>query len=155
MSTCRAGSLPPAAHTINLAGEPLTRAVVDQLYAQPGVAQVLNLYGPTEATTYVTAAIWRATTRARRASAGPSPGRECSALDCGGQPVPIGVVGELMIGGTQVARGYLGRAAWTAAQFVPDPFSVVPGRRLYRTGDLARWRPDGQLEFLGRIWTSR
>ncbi|HYR12414.1 MAG TPA: amino acid adenylation domain-containing protein, partial [Longimicrobium sp.] len=70
--------------------------------------------------------------------------------DTFGSPQPAGVPGELLIGGTGVARGYLGRAAMTAERFVPDPFSGRPGARLYRTGDRARWRADGTLEYLGR-----
>ncbi len=76
---------------------------------------------------------------------------ELFVLDDRREPVPIGVPGELCIGGDGLARGYLGRPDLTRASFVPHPFSAEPGARLYRTGDLARYRPDGTLEFLGRI----
>ena len=71
-------------------------------------------------------------------------------LDRHGAPVPIGVEGELYIGGAGVARGYLNRAELTAQRFVPDPFSAAPGARMYRSGDLGRWRADGNIEYLGR-----
>jgi acyl carrier protein len=72
-------------------------------------------------------------------------------LDRHGIPVPLGAPGEIHVGGAGLARGYLARPGLSAARFVPDPFSGQPGERLYRTGDLARQRPDGSLEFAGRI----
>jgi amino acid adenylation domain-containing protein len=72
-------------------------------------------------------------------------------LDRNLQPVPVGVLGQLYIGGAGLARGYLGHPEWTAERFIPDPFSAVPGARLYKTGDRARYSPDGYIEFFGRI----
>jgi len=79
------------------------------------------------------------------------PGQRLYVLDRLGEPVPVGVRGELFIGGSGVRRGYWNRPALTADRFVPDPFGPVPGGRLCRTGDAARWLPTGDLEFLGRL----
>src|SRR5207302_748317 len=81
----------------------------------------------------------------------PIPGTRAYVLDPRGNEVPVGVVGELYLGGAGVALGYLDRPALTAERFIPDPFSDRPGARLYRTGDRARRRPDGALECLGRL----
>ncbi|MDG5803805.1 amino acid adenylation domain-containing protein [Streptomyces ossamyceticus] len=113
-------------------------------------ARLLNLYGPCEAAIDVTH--WECP----RDAAGQVPiGRpvlntRAYVLDADGRPAPIGVPGELHLGGRQIGRGYRGRPALTAERFVPDPYSGAPGARLYRTGDVCRWRPDGCLEYLGR-----
>jgi acyl carrier protein len=80
----------------------------------------------------------------------PVPNNRLYLLDSNQQPVPIGIPGELCVGGIQVARGYLNRPELTAEKFMPDPFSAVAGARLYRTGDLARYLPGGAIEYLGR-----
>ncbi|MFC4045847.1 amino acid adenylation domain-containing protein [Dactylosporangium siamense] len=104
---------------------------------------VTNLYGPTEVTVWATAA---AVGSDRPTIGGPLPGTTALVLDAALRPVPPGVAGELYLGGAQVTRGYLGRAALTAGRFV----AAAGGARLYRTGDLVRRLPDGSLEFLGR-----
>ncbi|HKP12625.1 MAG TPA: amino acid adenylation domain-containing protein, partial [Blastocatellia bacterium] len=109
-----------------------------------------NMYGPTETT------IWSAVERLREAERGVTIGRPIAntqiyILDKQLRPAPVGVPGELYIGGSGVGRGYLGRYELTSDRFVPDPFSRVPGMRLYRTGDLARYLTDGSIEYLDRI----
>ncbi len=137
--------------TVNLAGEPLPRALADRLYATGTVERVWNLYGPSEDTTYSTFA------RVPRAgSAAPAIGRPLTAtrtyvLAQGGEVQPVGVPGELYLGGAGLARGYLHRPDLTAERFLPDPFAPEPGARLYRTGDRVRWTAGGELEFLGRL----
>jgi amino acid adenylation domain-containing protein len=116
----------------------------------PGTALHIT-YGPSEAATAMTAMHCgpeqaRATVPIGR----PTANSRVYLLDAAGGPVPVGVTGELFIGGDSVCRGYLERPALTAERFVPDPFGTEPGARLYRTGDLGRWLPDGMMEFLGR-----
>jgi amino acid adenylation domain-containing protein len=111
---------------------------------------VWNVYGPTETT------IWSALARVKDTEGKvvlgkPIGNTSAYVLDSGGRVVPLGVAGELHLGGKGLARGYLNRPALTAEKFVPDPYSNRPGARLYRTGDLARYLSDGSLEFLGRI----
>jgi amino acid adenylation domain-containing protein len=116
----------------------------------PG-SQLHNLYGPTEAAIDVTA--WscpRGFDGTVVPIGRPIANTRIYLLDGHGQPVPLGAVGEIYIGGVGVARGYLNRAEMTAERFVPDPFSEREGERLYKTGDLARYLPDGSIEFLGR-----
>ncbi len=143
-----ADALPASVRAVNLAGEPLRPQLVERLYER-GVARVFDLYGPSEDTTYSTCAL--------RVPGGPATiGRPIAdtrlyLVDAALRPVALGAAGELVLGGAGLARGYLRRPELTAERFVPDPFAGEPGARLYRTGDLARHRPDGQVEFLGRL----
>ncbi len=115
-------------------------------------AEVRVMYGPTEATILCAAQLVRGEEAGGRHLIGrPIGNAPLYVLDPAGRPAPVGVPGELCIGGVGVARDYLGRPELTAAQFVPDPFGAAPGARLYRTGDRARWGADGILEFLGRV----
>lgn len=122
------------------------------LRLQPG-SSLANLYGPTEAAIDVSAWHCRAQDLAGAARVpigAPIANTRLYVLDDAMRSAGIAVPGELYIGGAQVALGYLGRPRLTAERFVPDPFGP-PGARLYRTGDRARWRPDGTIEFLGRL----
>ncbi|MBI1853019.1 MAG: amino acid adenylation domain-containing protein, partial [Planctomycetes bacterium] len=112
--------------------------------------RLLNVYAPTETTIYTTIHRHPEGLRASPAIGRPIRNARLYLLDPMGQPVPVGVAGEIHVAGIGVARGYLDRPDVTAVAFVPDPFSREPGARLYRTGDLARFRPDGTLEFVGR-----
>ena len=143
------GGIPAGVRVVNLAGEPLTMNLADRIYGVPTIRKVYDLYGPSEDTVYTTF-------KMRSPGEAPSIGRPIAntriyILDGHLQPTPIGVPGELHIGGAGLARGYLNRPELTAEKFIPDPFSDVPGARLYKTGDLARYRPDGNIEFLGRM----
>jgi amino acid adenylation domain-containing protein len=133
-------------------GDVLAPDAVRAALAARGGKPVVNGYGPTENTTFTSCHVMHdasdvgATTPIGR----PVQHSTVYVLDGELRPVPVGAVGELYTGGDGVARGYLNRPALTAVKFVPDPFGP-PGVRLYRTGDRARWRPDGTLEFLGRL----
>ncbi len=133
-----------------LGGEALPAPLAQQLAAVVE-GEILNMYGPTETT------VWSSTFPVAQQPSGagtvpigrPIANTQLYLVDRHLQPVPIGVAGELLIGGDGVARGYLNRPELTAEKFIPSPFR--PGARLYRTGDLARHRPEGGIEFLGRI----
>jgi amino acid adenylation domain-containing protein len=147
----RQGAVPDSVRTVNLAGEALSRELADRIHELPQVRRLLNLYGPSEDTTYSTFAEVSQGERRAPSIGRPISGTRAVVVDRGLRPVPIGVPGELCLGGAGLARGYLGRPAATAERWIPDPFSKEAGARLYRTGDLARFRADGELEFLGRI----
>ncbi|KGC82319.1 D-alanine--poly(phosphoribitol) ligase, subunit 1 [Burkholderia pseudomallei] len=133
-------------------GEALEPRTLASWYARHGErTQLVNMYGITETTVHVTYCALRAED-AMRLGASPIgvriPDLQLYVLDDRREPVPMGVTGELYVGGAGVARGYLNRPELTRERFIDDPF--VAGGRLYRTGDLARWRTDGRLEYLGR-----
>ena len=135
--------------TLMLGGERLPASLA-RLIKESLPCKLLNMYGPTETT------IWSSTSEVSEAESVISIGKpivntEFYVLDDFHlQPVPIGITGELCIGGHGVARGYIDRADLTAEKFITDPFADRPGSRLYRTGDLARYLPDGKVELLGR-----
>jgi amino acid adenylation domain-containing protein len=128
-------------------GEAVSRSLADNILERVG--ELWNMYGPTETT------IWSTVDKVERNGAPISIGRpiantQIHILDAAGEIAPIGVTGEICIGGSGVASGYHNRPALTAERFAPDPHSNVAGARLYRTGDLGRWGADGKLYHLGR-----
>ncbi len=134
-------------------GEAANPVCVREVLRASPPRRLLHVYGPTETTTFAT---WL---EVREVPAGattvpigrPLANTTLYVLDTQGQPVPVGVPGELHIGGDGVARGYLRRPELEAARFIADPFAGEAGARLYKTGDRVRWLPDGTLEFLGRL----
>ena len=148
LSILPAEGLPPL-RTLVSAGEACSPDIVARWSSG---RRFFNAYGPTEATVGPTWYLVRDTSeRATNVPIGrPIANTQVYLLDPYLQPVPIGVAGELHIGGVGLARGYLNRSELTAERFIPDPFSDEPGARLYKTGDLARYRPDGNIDFLGR-----
>lgn len=148
-------SAPPGAlttiETVVVAGESCSPALISRHYSTIPDTRLVNEYGPTEGTVWATASVL-----SRERAAGPVPIGSAVGhvtvhlVDNQLRPVRPGEVGEIFVGGTGVARGYLGQPALTSQRFVADPFATEPGRRLYRTGDLARLLPDNSLEFLSR-----
>jgi amino acid adenylation domain-containing protein len=127
-----------------LGGEALEAPVLRRVLERGAPGRLLNAYGPTESTTYAT---WFRVDRVEPGASTVPIGRPVSntrayVLDAALRPLPLGVPGELYLGGDGVARGYLGRPALTAERFLPDPFAGVPGARMYRTGDRVRWRAE-------------
>jgi amino acid adenylation domain-containing protein len=144
----QAGWRPGPDFTALCGGEELPRDLAQQLLAS-GV-RLWNMYGPTETT------VWSALQRVEAADGAIPIGRPIAntsivLLDRHGQPVPVGVPGELHIGGLGLARGYRNRPDLTAEKLIANPFESVPGARLYKTGDLARYRADGTIELIGRL----
>ncbi|MER7583150.1 amino acid adenylation domain-containing protein [Kitasatospora sp. NPDC097691] len=136
----------PAGLVVLCGGERLPTELARRLAADG--ARVLDLYGPTETTVWTTVTRLRADGTPEQWS--PVPGTVLHVLDGGLEPVPVGVPGEICLGGAGLARGYLNRPGVTAQAFVPDPHGREPGARLYRTGDLGRRHHDGRVELLGR-----
>ncbi|GIV97573.1 MAG: hypothetical protein KatS3mg057_2230 [Herpetosiphonaceae bacterium] len=131
-------------------GEALSAALSQRVGERLPQVALHNLYGPTEAAVDVTA--WPCASDGRSVPIGrPIANTQIYLLDRRLRPVPIGVPGELYIGGVQLARGYWNRPELTAERFIPDPFSAQAGARLYKTGDLARYLADGAIEYLGRL----
>jgi nonribosomal peptide synthetase DhbF len=141
-----AGDL-PSGLTLVVAGERVPGSLVRDWSAG---RRMVNLYGPTEGSVITSWAGPLAGTTAPPIGS-PRPGIGLYVLDAWLRPVPPGVPGELYLAGDGVARGYANRPALTAERFVADPFTATRGARMYRTGDLVSWRPDGQLDFVGRV----
>ena len=132
----------PTLRTLLIGGDRLRQFNREQSFA------VINNYGPTEATVVATSG--RVEVGAALHIGKPVANASVYLLNEQQRPVPMGVMGELYVGGAGVARGYLNRADLTAERFLRDPFSTAPNARMYRTGDLARWRDDGSIDYLGR-----
>ncbi|HET7862941.1 MAG TPA: amino acid adenylation domain-containing protein, partial [Burkholderiaceae bacterium] len=143
--------LPSSLRQVMIGGEAVSRHAVAAWFARPGPRpRVFNAYGPTEATVNASIHEMTGASADERSIGTPVANGRIYVLDPLGQPVPVGVAGEIHIGGVGVARGYLNRPELTAERFVADPFAGTPDARMYRTGDRGRWCIDGQLDYLGR-----
>lgn len=146
---------PMSLRLIVFAGEALDLQSLKPWFGRHGDQKptLVNMYGITETTVHSTYRPVKVqdTERARSTIGVPIPDLQIHLLDTHGQQVPIGVAGEIHVGGPGVTRGYLNRPELTEARFLPDPFSADPAARIYRSGDLARYLPDGDIEYLGRI----
>lgn len=148
----------PPMRLYSFGGEGLAQSTFDLLSRALKARTLINGYGPTE--TIMTPMVWKVAAGTRfegvYAPLGRAVGdRRAYVLDTDMMPCPQGVVGEIYLGGTGIARGYVGKPDITADRFIPDPFGPLldgtAGARLYRTGDLGRWREDGTIEFVGRV----
>jgi amino acid adenylation domain-containing protein len=153
MSYAEPGQVLPRKRLV-LGGESCPRELVGRVRALAPDCEIINHYGPTETTVGV---LTSAVTDGKQDRDSPAPplgrpleGTRAYIVDAHMRPTPIGLAGELHIGGAGVGRGYLNRPGLTAERFTPDPFGGRPGARLYRTGDVARHLPGGEVEFLGR-----
>lgn len=141
---------PSALRAVVCSGEALPKDL-EGVFFQKMTSQLYNLYGPTEAAIDVTYWLCRENDDKQTVPIGfPIDNTQIYILDDHLNPVPVGLTGELYIGGQNVARGYLNRPALTAEKFVPDPYSKVPGAQLYKTGDVVRYLSDGSIEYIGR-----
>lgn len=145
----RCRGIPSSVVTVNSGGEAIKTSLVRQIYEQRTVQRVYDLYGPTEDAVYSMCAL-RMPDGVENIGR-PISNKQAYILNEEREPVPIGVPGELYLGGDGVARGYLNRPDLTGQKFVADPFRAARDARLYRTGDLCRYLPDGNIVFLGRM----
>ncbi len=143
-------AVPAGTRVVNVAGEPLSRELVNAVFAGTGARRVYNLYGPSEDTTYSTFKCFTGPVSVNPTIGVPIPNTRAYLLDRAGQLVPRGVPGELHLGGEGLSAGYINDPERTDAVFVAAPPHLPGAGRLYRTGDLARWTEDGELSFMGR-----
>ncbi|BAB74343.1 non-ribosomal peptide synthetase [Anabaena sp. FACHB-709] len=150
----RLNGIAATVQTVNLAGEPLPKSLVDELYQQSTIERVYNLYGPSEDTTYSTHALIPRNSQQAPTIGQPIANTQVYILDQNLQPVPVGIPGEIYLSGAGLARGYWKRPKLTDERFIKQ--STVNSQQstvntLYKTGDRARYLPDGNIEYLGRF----